>query len=74
MRSILVVAIATLAVLYEPGVTCRIGTGWQGDLAQLAVIQASHERQQAEQAGRAFPQGAPEKAAWDGLLRCSKDA
>lgn len=71
---VLVVALAMLMTTAPADVVCRIGTTQVGGMADLATIQAVHERQAAESAGQAFTGGAPTVAPWVGLVRCSSGA
>lgn len=64
----------SVALFVQPGPVCTIGSGanaWSGSPADLAQIQAVHERDQAEAAGREFPHGGPRPSPWSGLVRCS---
>lgn len=69
----LVALMLTFATLVaEP--TCTVGTGassWSGSPADLATIEAVHQREQADLAGQAFPNGSPERSPWSALVRCS---
>ena len=73
MRTALILA-AAIITMADPVVTCRVGSGttaWTGTLADVAAIESVHQREQAEGAGLAHPNGAPTPSLWSSVLRCS---
>lgn len=65
----LLVAVALFAADAAP--VCRVGS-WSGSPADLAVIEAVHQLDQAAKAGRTFPQGDAPRSPWSGLVTCSE--
>lgn len=68
----LILAVALFTTVTPGDVVCRIGTAWQGSLADLALIEAVHQRTEAAAAGQPFPNGAPEQSPWTGLVHCTR--
>lgn len=71
---IIAALLVSVALLIEAAPVCRVGSGanaWSGSLADLATIEAVHQRQQASEARQAYPQGAPEASPWSALVTCA---
>lgn len=63
----------TLSLYVDAAPVCVVGSGataWRGSPADLAGIEAVHQRTQAEQAGRAYPNGSTEPSPWSFLVTC----
>lgn len=72
MKAVILALALTVTVAQQAEVVCRVGS-WSGTLAQVAEIEAVHQAREAQQDGRAYPQGAPEQSLWaTGLLRCER--
>lgn len=78
LRLFAVLSLTTLLSLVPADApVCRVGGStftWTGSPADLALIEARYQAEQAEAAGRSYPQGAPTPSPWTGFVSCSDNS